>query len=106
MIIGSGYTGLTAAIYLAEHYGIRATVLEANRASWGAAHATVGKHNVPVRLKRSQWIERWGLETALKMHRECLDGMETFKELIQDIDCEPQPGGISILRIAVRSCRH
>ncbi len=45
------------------------------------------------RLKRSQWIERWGLDTALRMHEECLDGMETFKGLIKDIDCDPQPGG-------------
>uniref|UniRef100_UPI0026347683 NAD(P)/FAD-dependent oxidoreductase n=1 Tax=uncultured Halomonas sp. TaxID=173971 RepID=UPI0026347683 len=32
-------------------------------------------------------------DTALKLHRECLDGMETFKALNKDIDCEPQPGG-------------
>src|SRR5699024_10789448 len=41
----------------------------------------------------SQWIQRWGLDVALKMHQECVEGMENFKELIKDIDCEPQPGG-------------
>ncbi|BCL73422.1 FAD-dependent oxidoreductase [Vibrio nigripulchritudo] len=94
VIIGSGYTGLTAAIYLAEHYGIRATVLEANKASWGCSTRNGGQAQCASgRLKRSQWIQRWGLDTALKMHQECLDGMETFKELIKDIDCDPQPGG-------------
>ncbi|PSW21723.1 FAD-binding oxidoreductase [Photobacterium sanctipauli] len=93
-IIGSGFTGLTTAIHLAEQYGIKATVLEANRASWGCSTRNGGQAQCASgRLKRSQWIQRWGLDTALKMHEECLDGMETFKGLIKDIDCEPQHGG-------------
>ncbi|MDT8878804.1 FAD-binding oxidoreductase [Halomonas saccharevitans] len=94
VIIGSGFTGLTAAIFLAQEYGIKATVLEANRTSWGCSTRNGGQAQCASgRLKRSQWIQRYGLDTALKLHRECLDGMATFKELIQDIDCEPQPGG-------------
>ncbi|OEF01450.1 FAD-dependent oxidoreductase [Vibrio crassostreae 9ZC13] len=93
-IIGSGYTGLSTAIHLAEMYGIKATVIEANRMSWGCSTRNGGQAQCASgRLKRSQWIERWGLETALKMHRECVDGMNTFKSLIKDIDCDPQPGG-------------
>lgn len=93
-IIGSGFTGLTAAIFLAREHGIKATVLEANRSAWGCSVRNGGQAQCASgRLKRSQWIERWGLETALKMHRECVDGMETFKALIEDIDCDPQPGG-------------
>ncbi|PAU73837.1 NAD(P)/FAD-dependent oxidoreductase [Vreelandella alkaliphila] len=94
VIIGAGFTGLTAAIFLAQEYGIRATVLEANRSSWGCSTRNGGQAQCASgRLKRSQWIERYGLDTALKLHRECLDGMETFKTLIKDIDCEPQYGG-------------
>ncbi len=93
-IIGSGFTGLTTAIFLAQEYGIKATVLEANRSAWGCSVRNGGQAQCASgRLKRSQWIERWGLETALAMHRECVDGMENFKELIKDIDCLPQPGG-------------
>lgn len=93
-IIGSGYTGLTAAIFLAEKHGIKATVLEANRSSWGCSTRNGGQAQCASgRLKRSEWIQRYGLDTALHMHQECIDGMETFKELIRDIDCEPQPGG-------------
>ena len=93
-IIGSGFTGLTTAIFLAEHYGIKATVLEANRSAWGCSTRNGGQAQCASgRLKRSQWIGRYGLEAALGLHRECLDGMETFKELIRDIDCDPQPGG-------------
>lgn len=36
-IIGSGFTGLTCAIFLAQEHGIKATVLEANRVSWGCS---------------------------------------------------------------------
>ncbi|SHE43627.1 Glycine/D-amino acid oxidase [Modicisalibacter ilicicola DSM 19980] len=94
VIIGSGFTGLTAAIFLAQEHGIKATVLEANRASWGCSTRNGGQAQCASgRLKRSQWIERWGKETALRMHAECVAGMQTFKELIQDIDCEPQHGG-------------
>lgn len=42
-IIGSGYTGLSTAIHLAEQYGIKATVLEANRASWGCSTRNGGQ---------------------------------------------------------------
>lgn len=94
VIVGSGFTGLTAAIFLAERYGIKATVLEANRVSWGCSTRNGGQAQCASgRLKRSQWIARYGLDTALKLHRECVEGMQTFKSLIADIDCDPQPGG-------------
>ncbi|WP_319783511.1 FAD-binding oxidoreductase [Oceanisphaera sp. IT1-181] len=94
VIVGAGFTGLTAAIFLAENYGIKATVLEANRTSWGCSTRNGGQAQCATgRLKRSQWIDRYGLDIAHKLHQECLDGMANFKELIKDIDCEPQPGG-------------
>ncbi len=94
VIVGAGFTGLTAAIFLAENYGIKATVLEANRTSWGCSTRNGGQAQCATgRLKRSQWIDRYGLDVAHKLHQECLDAMETFKNLIKDIDCEPQFGG-------------
>ncbi len=93
-IIGSGFTGLTAAISLAEKHGIKATVLEANRSAWGCSTRNGGQAQCASgRLKRSQWIERYGLDTALRLHEEVCDAMQTFKDLIRDIDCDPQPGG-------------
>ena len=93
-IIGSGFTGLSAAIALARDHGIRATVLEANRVSWGCSVRNGGQAQCASgRLTRSQWIARWGLDTALALHAECLDGMEYFKRQIADIDCDVQPGG-------------
>ncbi|AKJ68840.1 FAD-dependent oxidoreductase [Pandoraea thiooxydans] len=95
-IIGAGFTGLVTALELAREYGIKATVLEANRVSWGCTSRNGGQaQNASGRLTRSQWIERWGRETALRMHAEIRDGFDYFKHLIEsgNIACDPQPGG-------------
>ncbi|MCP8881941.1 FAD-binding oxidoreductase [Devosia sp. XJ19-1] len=93
-IIGSGYTGLSTAIHLAKEHGIKATVLEANRVAWGCSTRNGGQAQLSAgRLKRSEWIQRWGMDTAKAMHAEVLEGFELFNDLIKDIDCDAQPGG-------------
>jgi len=95
-IIGSGYTGLSCAIHLARDHGIKATVLEANRVAWGCSTRNGGQAQLSAgRLKRSQWIERWGIEVARKLHAEISEGFEVFRDLIrsENIACEPEDGG-------------
>lgn len=93
-IIGAGYTGLATAIFLAREHGIRATVLEAHRIGWGCSGRNGGQGQFASgRLSRSQWVARWGLETARKMHAEIAAGFQTFSDLVKDIDCDAQPGG-------------
>jgi len=95
VIVGSGFTGLATALFLAREHGIKATVLEANRAVWGCTSRNGGQgQNASGRLYRSQWIARWGRETALKLDAEIRSGFETFKGLVAEFpECEPQPGG-------------
>lgn len=94
VIVGSGFTGLATALFLAREHGIRATVLEANRAVWGCTSRNGGQgQNASGRLYRSQWIQRWGKDTALRLDAEIRSGFETFKSLVSEIDCDPQPGG-------------
>ncbi|PWG64551.1 NAD(P)/FAD-dependent oxidoreductase [Spiribacter halobius] len=96
VIVGSGYTGLCTAIFLAREHGIRATVLEANRVAWGCSSRNGGQaQNASGRLSRSQWIRRWGLDTARRLHEEIREGFGTFEALLGElpVDCEPQPGG-------------
>ncbi|MFL9876942.1 FAD-dependent oxidoreductase [Herbaspirillum rhizosphaerae] len=94
VIIGSGFTGLATALFLAQEHGIRATVLEANQVAWGCTSRNGGQgQNASGRLYRSQWIERWGLKTALRLDEEIRYGFDTFKNLVAQIDCDPQPGG-------------
>ncbi|MGE8619035.1 MAG: FAD-dependent oxidoreductase, partial [Achromobacter spanius] len=57
VIVGSGFTGLSAALTLARDFGVRALVLEANRAVWGCTSRNGGQgQNASGRLYRSQWI--------------------------------------------------
>lgn len=95
-IVGSGYTGLACAIFLAREFGIKATVLEANNVAWGCSTRNGGQgQNASGRLTHSQWIKRWGLDVARGMHAEIAEGFETFEELVRSspIDPEPQRGG-------------
>ena len=88
-IIGGGYTGLATALCLAREHGIKAVVLEANKTSWGCSSRNGGQgQNASGRLSRSQWIERWGKDVALKMHDEIQEGFDNFKSLVTEIDCE------------------
>ena len=96
VVIGSGYTGLSCAIHLAKDHGIKATVLEANTVAWGCSTRNGGQAQISSgRLKRSQWIDRWGVDVAKKMHSEIAEAFDLFHDLISnnDIDCEPQEGG-------------
>jgi taurine dehydrogenase large subunit len=93
-IIGGGLTGLACALFLAREHGIRATILEANRIGWGCSGRNGGQGQLASgRLKRSQWIERWGKRTALGLHAEICEGFETFRGLVEEFECDPQPGG-------------
>lgn len=96
VIVGSGYTGLSAAIHLAKEHGIKATVLEANGVAWGCSTRNGGQAQLSSgRLKRSDWIARWGVDVARKLHSEISEAFDLFRDLIADpeIDCEPQDGG-------------
>ena len=96
VVIGSGYTGLSCAIHLARDHGLSAVVLEANRLAWGCSTRNGGQAQISTgRLKRSEWIQRWGLDVAKGMHAEVSEAFELFRSLITEpeIQCDPQDGG-------------
>lgn len=96
VVIGSGYTGLSCAIHLAKDYGIKAHVLEANGTAWGCSTRNGGQAQISSgRLKRSQWIQRWGIDVARGLHDEVTEAFDLFRSLIKDhnIECDPQDGG-------------
>jgi glycine/D-amino acid oxidase-like deaminating enzyme len=93
-VIGSGATGMSTALYLAQEHGIRAVVLEANQTAWGCSSRSGGQgQNASGRLKRSQWIERYGLDTAKRLDAEIRAGFDNFRSLTQEIDCDAYEGG-------------
>src|SRR5690606_2024762 len=82
VVIGSGYTGLSCAIHLAKMHGIKATVLEANGVAYGCSTRNGGQAQISSgRLKRSQWIDRWGLDVAKGLHREVCEAFDLFRAL-------------------------
>lgn len=94
VIVGGGFTGLAAALFLAREHGIKATLLEANQSAWGCTSRNGGQgQNASGRLYRSQWIKRWGLETAKRLDAEIRSGFETFRGLVSEIDCDAQDHG-------------
>ena len=94
VIIGSGSTGISTALYLAQEHGLRAVVLEANRTAWGCSSRSGGQgQNASGRLKRSQWIARWGLDVAHRLDAEIRQGFDNFKHLTTQIDCDAHDGG-------------
>ncbi len=93
-VIGSGSTGMSTALYLAQEHGIAAVVLEANQTAWGCTSRSGGQgQNASGRLTRSQWIERWGLDMARRLDNEIRTGFENFKQLTREIDCDAFDGG-------------
>jgi glycine/D-amino acid oxidase-like deaminating enzyme len=94
VVIGSGSTGISTALYLAQEHGIAAVVLEANQTAWGCSSRSGGQgQNASGRLTRAQWIGRWGLDVARKLDAEIRTGFENFKHLTTQIDCDAFDGG-------------
>lgn len=95
-LIGGGFTGTATALFLAREHGIKAVVLEANQIGWGCTSRNGGQgHLAWGRLSRSEWIKKWGVDMARRLHRNSLEGYEVFRAMTEDpeIDCDPQGEG-------------
>ncbi len=92
-VIGGGYTGLSAALHLAER-GHDVVLLEANRIGWGASGRNGGQVGSGQRLDQTALEERYGASHA----RLLWDLAEDSKALVQDlivrhrIACDFKPG--------------
>ncbi len=100
VIIGSGFTGLTTAMFLAKNHGIKATVLDANHLAWGCTSRNGGQGQFKSgRLGLGQWVSRWGEEIAVGMYEDLKEGYMQFRELAYqpEMDCQPQGDGHLLL---------
>jgi len=92
-IVGAGFTGLSAALHLAEH-GLSVVVLEAERAGWGASGRNGGQLHSGQR-RDPYWLEQ---QVGKDGARALWDLGEAAKTLVGDligrfhIDCDYQPG--------------
>ncbi|WP_100656760.1 NAD(P)/FAD-dependent oxidoreductase [Alteromonas flava] len=94
-IIGGGYTGLSAALELAQSYGVNACVLEANQPGWGCSGRN-GGFVLPGtgRLGVEQLRKRFGDSVSEALYAEYLSSINDIANLIDaGIECDKVCGG-------------
>ena len=92
-IVGAGYTGLSAALNLAER-GYSVVVLEAYRVGWGASGRNggqIGTGYSPGMVKIEGWV---GRDDARKLWDMSEEAKSIIKERVQrhSIPCDLKPG--------------
>ncbi len=92
-VIGAGYTGLSAALHLAER-GYSVVLLEGRRVGWGASGRNGGQMGTGQRREESELEARFGRDTARQLFQLALAGRDLVKDRIarHAIDCELTPG--------------
>ena len=92
-IIGAGYTGLSAALHLAER-GYSVIVLEAHRVGFGASGRNGGQVGTGQRIEQDAIERMIGREDARRLWDIGLDARDLVQDLIArfDIDCGYKPG--------------
>jgi glycine/D-amino acid oxidase-like deaminating enzyme len=87
-VIGSGYTGLTAARTLALH-GAKVAVLEAETIGWGASSRNGGMALTGLKLPMLTVIQRYGRGMAKRLFQCSLDSIDTLEQIVREenIDC-------------------
>jgi gamma-glutamylputrescine oxidase len=99
-VIGGGFTGLSAALHLAEQdYDV--VLLEARRIGWGASGRNGGQLGSGQRKSQAELERMVGLEEARRLWHLAEEAKATVKERIRrhGIACDLRPG---ILRVACK----
>ena len=89
LIIGGGYTGLSAALTLAKR-GQKVTVLDAEMPGFGASGRNGGMVGNLLKPGLSGLIESYGVERGCAIYKEALASVEFLKSRIKEegIDCD------------------
>jgi len=87
-IIGSGFTGLSAARTLAKR-GLKVAVLEAETIGWGASSRNGGMLLTGLKVSMQSVIQKYGRDLARRLFQCSLDAIDTVEEIVneENIDC-------------------
>ena len=94
VVIGAGFTGLSAARTLASD-GRDVVVLDRQRPGEGASSRNLGLMSGALKIPFASLIEKTGLSNALALYGESAEAREYLKQLIADenIKCDVLPSG-------------
>lgn len=94
-IIGAGYTGVSAALHLAQA-GMEVVVLDAHRVGWGASGRNGGQLASGQRVEQSELEKMFGADKAMQLWRLGQEANGLVKQLIAEhhIDCDLTAGVI------------
>ena len=94
-IVGGGFTGLSAALHLAERsYSV--VLLEAHRLGWGASGRNGGQLNSGLRMNPTDLVARFGRDEARRLWTLAEEAKDTVRERIRRhaIPCDYKPGNL------------
>lgn len=96
-IIGAGYTGLSAALHLAEK-GYLVSLLEAEKIAWGASGRNGGQVCQDHNMDHESLVNKVGRTQAGSLWDMSLEAVALVKSLIKvhDIDCDLKSGVMSV----------
>jgi glycine/D-amino acid oxidase-like deaminating enzyme len=89
VVVGAGFTGLSAARTLAKR-GLRVVVCEAENVGWGASSRNGGMVLTGLKLSVEQLIQRYGLEQTQRMYAASLAAMDLVEQIVtgDNIECD------------------
>lgn len=88
VVVGAGFTGLSAARRLAQ-LGVNTVVLEANSIGWGASSRNGGMVLTGLKLSPQKLASRCGMELTRRMYAASLASIDLVKQTVTDegIEC-------------------
>ena len=100
-IIGAGYTGLSAALHLAQK-GYSVTIVEAQQVGWGASGRNGGQVSQDHNMDHSELVKKVGTDAANALWQLSIESVNLVKDLIKEhqIDCDLKSG---VLHVAAKS---
>jgi glycine/D-amino acid oxidase-like deaminating enzyme len=89
VVVGAGFTGLSAARTLAQR-GAKVAVLESETIGWGASSRNGGMVLTGLKLGVDQLIDRYGRELARRMYVASLESIDCVEKIVREenIDCD------------------
>src|SRR5216683_6961662 len=100
-VIGSGFTGLSAARTLAKA-GARVAVFDAETVGWGASSRNGGMVLTGLKLPASTLIARYGKEAAARMYAASLESIDFVEKLVREENIACDFGRCGHLEVACK----